>query len=170
MDFSELVKARYSVRKYANRPVEEDKLGAILEAARLAPTAANRQPFRLVAVEGETYIQAVAAAAGAYRWLASAPVILVACGMPEKAWKRGDGFSALETDVAIVMTHAILQAADLGLGTCWIADFSPQVVRDALSLDENVVPLALTPLGYPADQPSPKRRRPLPELVERREM
>jgi nitroreductase len=168
MDFSELVKTRRSVRKYAHKPVEEGKLAAILEAARLAPTAANKQPFRLFVVQGETLKQKLATAAGAYRWLASAPVILVACGIPEKAWKREDGYDALETDVAIVVSHVILQAADLGLGTCWIADFSPQVVREALSLDEDLVPLALTPLGYPIDQPSPKRRRPLSELVERR--
>jgi nitroreductase len=169
VDFNELVKTRYSVRKYANRPVEEDRLAVILEAARLAPTAANKQPFRLFVVQGETLIRAMATAAGAYRWLASAPIILVACGIREKAWKRGDGFSALETDVAIVMSHVMLQAADLGLGTCWIADFSPQLVREALKLDEDLIPLALAPLGYPADQPSPKRRRPLSDLVERRE-
>ena len=168
MDFSELVKTRYSVRKYANRPVEEDKLALILEAARLAPTAANKQPFRLFVVRGQTLIQALTSAAGAYRWLTSAPIILVGCGIRDKAWKRGDGYNALETDVAIVMSHVLLQSADLGLGTCWIADFSPQVVRKALSLDDDLIPLALAPLGYPADQPSPKRRRPLSDLVERR--
>lgn len=168
MDFSELVKSRHSVRKYSSSPVEEEKIQAILEAARLAPTAANKQPFRVFVVEGEALIRATAGAAGAYSWLSSAPILLAVCGIPEKAWKRKDGFSALETDVAIVMTHVVLQAADLGLGTCWLADFSPEVVREVLGLGDDLVPFALTPLGYPADTPSPKRRRPLSELVERR--
>ena len=169
MDFSELAQARCSVRRYSDRPVEEEKLELILEAACSAPTAANKQPFRLFVVQDEASIKGVAEAAGGYMrdWLSPVPIIIVACGIPEETWVRQDGFSAMETDVAIVMAHVILQAADLGLGTCWIADFQPDLVREALRLGDNMVPLALTPVGYPAHKPPLKRRRQLSELVTR---
>ena len=168
MDFRELMRARYSARKYLEKSVEAEKISLVLEAARLAPTAANYQPFRLVVVDDEAARKALRRAYNR-SWFYNAPVIIVACGVPGEAWVRGDGFSCLEIDVAIVVDHLILQATELGLGTCWIADFKPEPVREALALPPELVPLILIPLGYPGGQPRPKKRRQLAELVYRHE-
>ncbi|MCL5735292.1 MAG: nitroreductase family protein [Actinobacteria bacterium] len=168
MDFRELIRARYSVRKYLEKPVEEEKIELVLEAARLAPTAVNYQPFRLIVIEDDATRKALARAYNR-SWFYNAPVIIVACGVPGEAWVRADGFSCLEVDVAIVVDHLILQATELGLGTCWIADFKPDPVREALALPAELVPLILIPLGYPGGQPRPKKRRQLTELVYRHE-
>jgi len=166
MDFRQLIKARYSVRKYLEKSVESEKLDLVLEAARLAPTAANYQPFRLIVVKEQDTRKALARAYNR-SWFYTAPVIIVVCGMPAEAWVRADGFSCLEIDVAIVADHLILQATELGLGTCWIADFKPEAVREALALPAELVPLLLIPLGYPGGQRRPKKRRQLAELIYR---
>jgi nitroreductase len=124
MDFSELIRTRYSVRAYKPDPVEQEKLDQVLEAARLAPTAANRQPFQ-----------------------------------------RMDGKPYTDVDVTIAMDYLILAATELGLGTCWVAAFDPEAAREELNLPYGIEPIAFTPLGYPADQPRPKQRKPLPALV-----
>ena len=152
------------MRRYLERPIEAEKINLVLEAARLAPTAANLQPFRLIVVKAAATRRALGAAYPR-KWFWSAPVIIVACGVPGEAWVRQDGFSCLETDVAIVVDHLILQATELGLGTCWIADFEPQAVRKVLDLPPELVPLILVPLGYPGDHGHPKRRRDLASLV-----
>lgn len=164
MDFSELVKNRYSVRAYKPDPVEEDKLQQVLEAARLAPTAANRQPVQFVVIHTagrEAELKRV------YNrdWFVQAPLVICACGIPSQGWVRGDGKNYNDVDVAIAMDHLILAAADIGLGTCWIAAFDPTAAREVLRLPDDVKPIAFTPLGYPADQPRPKKRKALSELV-----
>jgi len=164
VDFSQLIQARHSVRRYLVRPVEQEKLDLILEAARLAPTADNRQPFRILVVRDEAQRTALAAAYSR-KWFYTAPVILAVCGVPSEVWVRFDGFDALVTDAAIVTDHIILQATELGLGTCWIADFDPKAARDVLRLPDHLVPLFLTPLGYPAAGARPKKRRSQDELV-----
>jgi len=164
MEFSELIAKRYSVRAYKPDPVEEDKLRQVLEAARLAPTAANRQPFQLIVVhtaERKAELKRV------YHreWFLQAPLTICACTVPSQAWVRRDGKNYADVDVTIAMDHLILAAANLGLGTCWIAAFDPKAAREVLGLPEGVEPIALTPLGHPADQPGPKERKPLSELV-----
>jgi nitroreductase len=164
MEFAALVRSRYSVRAYRPDPVEDGKLAQVLEAARLAPTAANRQPFRLIVVRTAgrpTELQRVYAR----KWLTEAPLLVCACGVPSEAWVRKDGTSYLYVDVAIAMDHLVLAAADLGLGTCWVAAFDVAAAREVFGLPEDVIPIALTPLGYPADVPKPKERKPLSELV-----
>jgi nitroreductase len=164
VDFSQLIQARRSVRRYLVRPVEEEKLDLILEAARLAPTADNRQPFRVIVVRDQAE-RAALAAAYSRKWFYTAPIILVVCGVPSEVWVRFDGFDSLVTDAAIVTDHLTLQATDVGLGTCWIADFDPKAARQALHLPDYLVPLFLTPLGYPAAGARPKKRRSRDELV-----
>ncbi|MGQ9853560.1 MAG: nitroreductase family protein [Candidatus Oleimicrobiaceae bacterium] len=164
MDFSALVRARYSVRSYQDRAVEEDKLAAVLEAARLAPSAANRQPFALLVIRTK------GREAGLRRiynkpWFTQAPLVTGVCALPGKAWSRADGTNSAEVDATIAMDHLILAAADLGLGTCWVAAFDPAAAREVLALPEGVEPVAFTPLGYPADEPRGKVRKPLSELV-----
>ncbi|MBN1425345.1 nitroreductase family protein [Candidatus Fermentibacteria bacterium] len=164
MDFAELIQKRYSVRAYRPLPVEEEKLAAILDAARLAPTAANRQPFKIVVIRPQGREQELRRIYDA-DWFVSAPVILAVIGIPAKNWKRKDGKNYNDVDAAIVMDHIILQAADMGLGTCWIGAFDPQAAREVLALPPDVEPIAFTPLGYAADSPKPKQRRPQSELV-----
>jgi nitroreductase len=164
MEFSELIKARYSVRAYKPDPVEEDKLQQVLEAARLAPTASNRQPFRLIVIRTvgrEAELQRI------YRreWFTHAPLIICACAIPVEGWVRGDGKSYTDVDVAIAMDHLILAATDLGLGTCWIGAFDPAAAREVLGLPDGVEPIIFTPLGYPAQQPRSKDRKPVSQLV-----
>lgn len=164
MEFHELVNARYSVRAYKPDAVEESKLQQVLEAARLAPTAANRQPFQIIVIRAagrEEELERVYPR----DWFVQAPLVICACGLPAQSWVRQDGKNYNDVDVAIVMDHLILAAADLGLGTCWIGAFDPDAAREVLGLPDGVEPIAFTPLGYPADTARPKKRKPLDELV-----
>jgi nitroreductase len=165
MEYSELIAKRYSVRAYRPDPVENEKLQAILEAARLAPTAANRQPFQLVVLHtagredeiGKIYRKA---------WFVQAPLVIAVCAISSQAWVReSDRFNARMIDAAIVADHLILAATNLGLGTCWVAAFNVEAARSVLQLPEEAEPVIFTPLGYPADQPGAKTRKPLSELV-----
>jgi len=164
MDFSQLIRERYSVRAYKPDPVEEEKLQQILETARLAPTAANRQAFQLIVIHTEGREEELKRI---YKqdWFVQPPLVLCACGIPEQNWVRKDGKNYNDVDVAIVMDHVILAAADLGLGTCWIGAFNSAAAREVLGLPDGVEPVAFTPLGYPDDQPKPKKRKPLQELI-----
>lgn len=165
MEFSELIAARYSVRAYRPDLVEDEKLQLILEAARLAPTAANRQPIQLIVLHTfgrEAEIGRI------YRrpWFVQAPMVIAVCAISSQAWVReSDRFNARLIDAAIVADHMILAATNLGLGTCWIAAFNVDAARRVLCLPAEVEPVIFTPLGYPADAPGPKIRKPLPELV-----
>jgi nitroreductase len=165
MEYSELIAKRYSVRAYRPDPVEDGKLQAILEAARLAPTAANRQPIQLVVMNTagrEEEIRKI------YRrpWFVQAPLVIAVCAISSQAWVReSDRFNARLIDAAIVADHLILAATNLGLGTCWIAAFNVEAARDVLQLPAEAEPVIFTPLGYPADQPGPKIRKPLADLV-----
>ncbi|MEW5900266.1 MAG: nitroreductase family protein [Acidobacteriota bacterium] len=165
MEFVELIRLRYSVRAYKSNPVEEEKLRQVVEAAIIAPTAANRQPFRLLVIRTrgrETELKRV------YNrdWFVQAPVVICACAVPAEAWTRKDGKNYAEIDTTIALDHLILAAHDLGLGTCWVAAFDPAAARETLNLPAGLVPLAFTPLGYPADEWKPKKRRPFSELVQ----
>jgi len=165
MEFSDLITRRYSVRAYKPDPVEEDKLQAVLEAARLAPTAANRQPFQFIVIHTAGREQDLKRIYPR-DWFTQAPLVICACAIPSQAWvRRNDGANYAIVDVTIAMDHLILAAANVGLGTCWIAAFDPAAAREALGLPTDVEPIAFTPLGYPADQPRPKERKPLSELV-----
>ena len=164
MEYQELIKKRYSVRAYKPDPVEDDKLQKVLDAARLAPTAANRQPFQILVIRTEDKKDALRKI---YRkdWFVQAPLLICAVGIPGKSWVRDDMRRYLDVDVAIVMDHFILAATDLGLGTCWIAAFNAAAAREILGLPDEVEPLIFTPLGYPADEPGEKVRKPLSEIV-----
>jgi nitroreductase len=165
MEFSELIKKRYSVRAYKPDPVEEEKLEQVLDAARLAPTAANRQPFQLIVIRTEGREAELKRIYGR-DWFVQPPLVICACGLLERGWvRRDDGKSYVDVDVAIAMDHLILEAANLGLGTCWIAAFNPEAAREVLGLPDDVEPIAFTPLGYAADELGEKKRKPLAELV-----
>lgn len=166
MDFRALAEARYSVRKYADRAVEPEKLNAVLECARLAPSAVNFQPWRLVVVRDRALRQALH---GCYdrEWFATAPLYIVVCADEARSWKRRyDGKDHADIDAAIAAEHLCLAAAAEGLGSCWVCAFDPERCAEALELPAMVHPVAIVPIGYPADEPAPKKRRPLDELVE----
>jgi len=164
MDLLEVVTKRYSVRAYKPDSVEDEKLQQVLEAARLAPTATNRQPFQLIVIHTKGREQQLGRIYSA-SWFRQAPIVICACGTPSRSWVRRDGKNYNDVDVAIVMDHLILAATDLGLGTCWVGAFNPNASREVLGLPEDVEPIAFTPLGYPDDQPGHKRRKALDELV-----
>ena len=165
MEYTDLIARRYSVRAYRPDPVEDEKLQAVLEAARLAPTAANRQPFQLIVMHTAGRAQEIGKI---YRraWFVQAPLVIGVCAISSLAWVReSDRFNARLIDAAIVADHLILAATNLGLGTCWIAAFNVEAARAVLQLPDEAEPVIFTPLGYPADQPGPKIRKPLNELV-----
>jgi len=165
MNFSQIINARYSVRAYRPDPITDDILNQVLEAARLAPTAANRQAFQLIVIHTKGR-QAELNRIYHREWFTQGPLIIAICGVPERGWVREhDGVNYVSFDAAIVMDHLILAATELGLGTCWVAHFDPKAAREILQLPANVEPLAFTPLGYAADAPKPKVRKSLADLV-----
>jgi len=164
MNFYDVIKTRRSVRGYKPDPVDDRVVDRILDAALRAPSAANRQPWHFVVVRDEA-VRLKLKEAYSQNWFWSAPVIVCACGIPKKAWKRSDGKNYVDIDVTIAMEHLILAATAEGLGTCWIGAFQPDVVKEALDLPDGAEPLAMTPLGYPADEPKPTERKPRKETV-----
>jgi len=164
MEFIELATKRYSVRSYKADPVEDDKLQSVLQAARLAPTAANRQAFRLIVILTKSRESELLRIYNR-SWFVQAPVVVCICAIPNEAWVRSDGKNYSDVDAAIVMDHLVLAATDLGLGTCWIGAFDPVAARELLGIPEQVDPVAFTPLGYPADQSRAKKRKNLDDLV-----
>jgi nitroreductase len=164
VEFSELIRKRYSVRAYRPDAVDDDKLHQVLEAARLAPTATNRQAFQFIVIHTagrEVDLRRIYKA----DWFVQPPIVICACGIPAENWVRRDGKNYNDVDVAIAMDHLILAATDVGLGTCWIGAFDATAAREVLNLPDGVEPIAFTPLGYPADEPGPKKRKALSELV-----
>ena len=164
MNIYEIIKKRQSIRSYKPEPVEEEKLNRILEAARLAPSAANRQPICFVVIKDEKTKQELKKAYGE-KWFYTAPVIICACSIPEKAWKRSDGKNYADIDAAIAMDHLILAATEEGLATCWIAAFKVPIIKSILNLSPGMEPVAITPVGYPLDVPEPTYRKPLEDIT-----
>lgn len=165
MDFKELIQLRYSTRAYKPDPVSDDLLQQVLKAAWPAPTAANRQPFQIIVIHTAGR-QEELKRIYSREWFVQPPLILAICLQSEAAWTRKyDGKCYGDVDAAIVFDHMILAAADLGLGTCWIAAFDPKAAREVLNLPDGVEPIVFTPLGYPADQPAPKKRKNIEEFI-----
>jgi nitroreductase len=164
MELLEIIKKRYSVREYKPDLIHPKQIGEILEAARLAPTAANRQPFRIIVVHTKNREEELRRIYPR-DWFVRAPILLCVCGIPSEAWVRADGKSYLDVDAAIVMDHITLVATNLGLGTCWVAAFDPKAAREILRIPPDVEPIIFSPLGYPQDQPGPKERKSIEEIV-----
>lgn len=164
MDFNSLMTHRYSVRKYKPDDVPDGTLRSVLEAARLAPTAANRQSFQALVIHTRGREKDLRRIYDR-QWFVEAPVVICVCSIPEGNWVRGDGRNYSDVDTAIVMDHMILAATELGLGTCWIGAFNAAAAREILRLPDNVDPVVFTPLGYAADVPQSKQRKDLVELI-----
>lgn len=160
------IRTRRSVRKYKPAPVAESTLKEVLNAARLAPSADNAQPWKIVVVRDEQVKLRLAAACNGQKFIAQAPLVLVACGLPDEAFQTVGGYmSSHVIDVSIAVDHLTLAAHALGLGTCWIAWFKEDKVREILGVPEDVRVIALTPLGYPDETPEKTPRKNLEELV-----
>jgi nitroreductase len=166
MNFDALVTNRYSVRKYSTKKVEDDKIEKVLEAARKAPSAVNFQPIKLYVIRDEKMLKEVTEC---YHrsWLITAPMVIVVVGLHEAAWKRAqDAKDYTDIDAAIAIDHITMQAADLGLGTCWVCNFDVEKCSEVLKLKPTQEPIAIIPLGYPESDDIPvKKRKGLDELV-----
>ena len=167
MEFLQLSEARYSLRKFSDRPVEAEKLAAILEAGRNAPTAHNLQPQRIFVLRSPEALEKADACTAAHF---HPPVILVVAYDPEAAWKREtDGKNHGEIDASIAATQMMLEAADLGLGTTYVGMFEPEKLLAAFPEMAGLCPIAMLPLGYTAEGAHPSRlhndRKPMEELV-----
>jgi nitroreductase len=166
MSFKELAAQRYSLRNYSSKPVEEEKIISVIDAARLAPSAVNFQPWKMIVVTDseimkklhETYHR---------DWFKTAPVCIVVIGDHDLGWKRQiDGKDFTDIDVAIALDHLMLAAAEEGLGTCCICNFIPEKISDIFSLPANLEPIALIPIGYPLSGNIPeKKRKPIDQLM-----
>lgn len=168
MDFVDLIKERYSVRSFDTKKVEKEKLELILKAAQLAPTAANRQPQRILVLENEEALEKLKNCT-VYHF--NSPLALIVCVDTEESWKRSqhDGKSSGDVDASIITTHIMLQAAELGLGSTWVGSFDPDATRTAYNIPKNFEPISILPLGYPSkdSKPSPNhtKRKDLSETV-----
>ena len=163
--FLDLVEARYSSRSYSDRAVEPEKVEYLLECARLAPSAVNFQPWKFVVVESaekrarlqECYLR---------EWFREAPLYVVVCADKAQSWKRKlDGHDHADIDAAIATEHICLAATELGLGSCWVCNFDADLCSEVLDLEGELYPVAIVPIGYPTDEPTSKKRKPIEDVV-----
>jgi len=164
MNVMESIRNRRSIRSYERRPVEEEKLAAVLEAGRLAPSASNRQEWRYVVVRDPETRAKLADAANGQKFVGEAPVVLVACAKTDRH-RMPCGELCYPIDVAISLDHMALKAVEEGLGTCWIGAFDPAAVKKLLGIPDEVSVVELMPLGYPAGEPAPRTRLSTDEIV-----
>lgn len=167
IDFLQLARNRYSVRSFQKQPVSREDLEKILLAGQLAPTGCNNQPFRVLVIQGEEALENLRPCT---RCHFDAPTVLLVCSSLTECWKRPyDGKLSGDIDASIVATHMMLEAAALGVGSCWVMHFNPSKLREAFSIPPELEPVALLPMGYPVPDAKPlplhTQTRPLEELV-----
>ncbi len=166
MKVLDVIQKRRSVRKYKEDPIPEKALGRVLEAARLAPSGKNFQPWKFIIVKDKALKEKLAQASAGQFFMAEAPIIIVGCGFPDNCYARmGRYMKSWSVDVTIALEHLILQAQEEGLGTCWIGSFEEEGVKAILNVPEEVKVLALTPLGYPDEIPRFRGRKSLDEII-----
>ncbi len=164
MTVLEAIKARRSVRKYLDKPIPQEVLNRILEAARLAPSASNRQDWKFIVVQDPELKQKVAVAARNQMFIAEADVIIAGVSLnPDRLMSCE--VPAYAVDLGIAMEHIALAAVAEGLGTCWIGAFNQKEVKELLQVPAEYKVVELMPIGYPADQPRVKVRKTLDEIV-----
>ncbi|MGA2763500.1 MAG: nitroreductase family protein [Spirochaetia bacterium] len=166
MDFRDVICGRESVRNYdPTKPVDKLVLERILEAGRVAPSAANKQPWRFLLVSSRENLTRLKRCY-AKPWFQDAPHVLVVVGKVGDAWTRQDGYNSIETDLAVAMDHMIMAAENEGVGTCWIAAYDPGILRSALGLGPDDRVYTITPLGYPRPGHARKIRKERKTLTE----
>lgn len=164
MNVSEVIRTRRSIRVYRGKPVEEEKLNRVLEAARLAPSARNIQESRFVVVTERGMREKLMKAAANQSFVAEAPVVIAACATVTQYTMRC-GQLAYPVDVSIAVDHMTLQAVEEGLGTCWVCAFNEAEVKALLSIPDDVRVVTLMTLGYPGESPAERPRKAIAEIV-----
>lgn len=168
MDFFTVLQERHSVREFSERPVESEKLRALLEAANRAPSAGNLQAYEIYVVTRPATLKELMRAAFEQKFVAQAPVVLVFCAHPARSassyGERGAKLYSVQ-DATIACAYVQLAATALGLGSVWVGAFDEDAVRKALGIGEELVPVALLPIGYAAEDPMITSRRNLESLV-----
>ena len=150
MNVNEAIRNRYSCRSYIDRPIEQEKLASLLEAARLAPSAKNTQDWRFVVVTDKKIRQKLAETTNKPDSFKNAGVIIAGCSNSKDVMTCGQAIAQI--DVSIALEHICLQATELGLGTCWIGSFKTDQVREILGIPEQIEIIELLAVGYPADK------------------
>lgn len=164
MEVFDAISERKSIRAYKQDEVEEQKLSRVLDAARLAPSASNRQEWKFIVVKNEATRKKLAATTYGQRFVGDAPVIIVACATESKSIMTC-GQPAHTVDLSIACTHIILEAWDQGLGTCWLGTFNEAEVKEILAIPERVRVVVMMPLGYPNEPGREKVRKTLEQIV-----
>ena len=161
MDVMEAIRTRRSVRSYDSRPIPDEVMERLKDSLRLAPSACNYQPWKFILVTDPELKRALAKASMDQHFIAEAPLIVVGCGFPDRAYKHMGGYgNSTDVDLAIALDHLTLAAVAEGLGTCWIGAFHEEQMKKLLNIPAGVKPVALTPVGYPK---SPELNRPVRE-------
>jgi nitroreductase len=151
MNVFDAIKNRRSVRSYSKKAIPDDVMAKMRQALRWAPSACNFQPWRFILVSDAKLKQGIVEAAHNWSWLADAPVIIIACGFPDEAFKKMGGYgNSIDIDLAIAIDHLTLAAVEEGLGTCWIGAFDEAAVKPLLNIPDEVKVVAMIPLGYPS--------------------
>ena len=177
MDFTDLVRARRSVRTFSDKPIDDSVVSEVVECARLAPSWKNWQCWHFIVVRDRAKIEqlVVDGAVMGNKWISKAPALVVACGEPAKSGDMHE-IPYYAVDVTIALDHLVLAATERGLGTCWVGIFDAEKLGAILGVPDDVRIVAITPLGYPADGMSvqerlarlstgDKRRKPLAEII-----
>lgn len=161
MDFYEVIRTRRSIRSFKPDPVPDEVLRKVLDAARIAPSGSNRQPWKFILVRDKELKEELVPLAGGQKFIAEAPIVIVACGIDIKHNRGGYmGAMSMLVDVAIAFDHLTLAARAEGLGTCWIGSFDNYRIKDLLRIPQDANVVALTPLGYPRgvfSEPDPRK-------------
>lgn len=164
MELQDIIRERRSVRVFTDQPVSDEKLSRVLEAARLAPSASNRQAWKFVVVKNADKRKELAIAANNQTFVGQAPIIIAAVAlMPERIMTCG--VPSYAVDLAIAMEHMVLAAVDEGLGTCWIGAFSQEKVRGILGIPDKYRVVTVLPVGYPAREMAAVSRKPIGQVV-----
>ena len=159
MHFKELIRSRYSVRKYHENKVNRTLLKEVVNAGRLAPSAANRQPWKFVVVDEDEVLEKVKTAYSR-DWFEKIPGVIIIYGNHEESWKRSyDDKDHCDIDIAIAIDHMTLMATELGLGTCWVCHFNPDVINEIIKNEYGLEPVALLTIGYPQEIKAPEKVR-----------
>lgn len=167
MEFEKLIAERYSVRKFENRHLEKDVLDKILSAGHIAPTGCNNQPQRILVLNTDAAMEKLKKCTLCHF---DAPTAMLVCYNKDESWvRRYDGAICAPVDAAIVTTHMMLAAHNIGVGSCWVMHFNPFKMREEFNIPENFVPEALLVMGYPAEDAEPMdlhfKTRPVDEVV-----
>ncbi len=163
MTILEAIRRRYSCRAYQDRPIEQEKLDSIFEAARLAPSAKNMQDWRFIVVTDKEAKRKLAEAANNQKFLENAAAIIAACSNSDYVMRCGQAIGPI--DIAIALEHICLQATELGLATCWIGSFYPEKVRPILGIPDDIAIIELMAVGYPADSQKEPKREPIEKIL-----